>query len=242
MLKGLAGLLTNAGNQRQKERGRVALRRLNRTEYENTMRDLFELPGLEVKDLLPEDGRLAGFDKATDALDLSAVLLRRYLEAADVVLDAAIAHQDKPLVWKHRYRRLGGSTQFGQASFPINGGRADLALVKEINRRRADGRTMPVQERIPLLEKCDSLGILSGTRESFTPQVENFSPFHSGFYRIRTSIWSFHFDPKDNGELRPAERTQSFALTANGRVLAYLDAPSLKPREHEGRRLAERGR
>ncbi|MBY0524838.1 MAG: DUF1592 domain-containing protein [Gemmataceae bacterium] len=233
MLKGLAESLTTADSRRQRERGRVALRRLNRTEYENTLRDLFSLPGLEVKDLLPEDGRMAGFDKAADALDLSAVLLRRYLEAADVALDTAIAHQDKPLVWKKHYRRIGGLSQFGQASFPMRAGRADMDLIKEINRKRADGRSMPIQERVALLEKMDSLGILSGTRESFTPLVGDFSPFHSGFYRIRTSVWSFHFDPKNDGELRPAERTQSFVLTANGRVLAYLDAPSLKPRKHE---------
>jgi hypothetical protein len=233
MLKELARSVTDADSRRQRENGRVPLRRLNRTEYENTMRDLFSLPGLQVKDLLPEDGRFDGFDKASQSLDLSAVQLRKYLEAADVALDAAIAHQDRPLVWKQRCRQIGGLHSFGEASFPINKGKVDIFQIKEMALKREDGRTMSLQVREVLLNATESLGILTGTRPSFTPHVGNFSPFHSGFYRFRTSVWSFHHDPKNNGELKPGERAQSFALTASGRVLAHFDAPSLKPKEHE---------
>ena len=77
------------------------LRRLNRTEYENTLRDLLDLPGLKVKDLLPEDGRAFGFDKSAAGLDLSYVQLAKYMEAADVALDAAIApHAARPALGK----------------------------------------------------------------------------------------------------------------------------------------------
>src|SRR5882757_8961488 len=48
MLKTLSGVLSQADQQRQREQGRVPLRRLNRTEYENTIRDLFSMPGLQV--------------------------------------------------------------------------------------------------------------------------------------------------------------------------------------------------
>ena len=40
---------------------------------------------------LPADGQAHGFDKNADALDLSHVNLAKYLEAADRVLDMAIA-------------------------------------------------------------------------------------------------------------------------------------------------------
>ncbi|MBY0231525.1 MAG: DUF1587 domain-containing protein, partial [Gemmataceae bacterium] len=33
---------------------------MNRTEYENTLRDLLRLPRLEVKEMLPDDGRANG--------------------------------------------------------------------------------------------------------------------------------------------------------------------------------------
>lgn len=232
-LKDLAKLLTDADSNRQREQGRVALRRLNRTEYENTMRDLFSLPGLQVKELLPEDGRYDGFDKASDSLDLSAVQLRKYIEAADVVLDAAIAHQERPLLWKQRLRQIGGLASFGEAIFPINNGKVDFAFLNEMRLRRQAGKLMGLLERKPHLDNCQSLGMLTGARPAFNPRVGNFSPFHSGFYRIRTSVWCYHHDAQYEGELKPTDRSQSLALTADGRLLAHFDAPSLTPRVQE---------
>jgi mono/diheme cytochrome c family protein len=75
---------------RQRAAGRVVLRRLNRVEYENTVRDLFAVD-VSVKELLPEDTVAHGFDNVGAALNLSPVLIERYLEAADAVLDAAVA-------------------------------------------------------------------------------------------------------------------------------------------------------
>ena len=230
MLKSLSGLLVTTETKRQRELGRVPLRRLNRTEYENTMRDLFAIPGLEVKEMLPEDGRFDGFDKAAKSLDMSSVQLRKYLEAAEYVLLAAIAHQDKPMVWKQRLRRIGGLAQFGESSFPIKNGQPDMELIKEMHRTRENGKKMPLQEKGALLQTMDSLGIITHARPAYIPMIENFSPFHSGYYRITTSVWSFEYD---KGQSLPSDRMQSFALTANSRVLAYLDAPPLKPTVHE---------
>lgn len=69
--------------------GRVVLRRLNRIEYENTVRDLFAV-AVDVKDILPEDAISLGFDNVGAALNVSPVLVERYLEAADAVISAAI--------------------------------------------------------------------------------------------------------------------------------------------------------
>ncbi len=79
--------------------GRVMLRRLNRNEYENTVRDLLGIDA-ELKDLLPEDTSSMGFDNIAEALNVSSVLMERYLEAADVALDAAITTGPQPAV-KH---------------------------------------------------------------------------------------------------------------------------------------------
>ena len=66
--------------------GRARLRRLNRIEYVNTLRDLL---GAEVDiQSLPADGVASGFDNVDAALDLSSTLLERYLETADAALDA----------------------------------------------------------------------------------------------------------------------------------------------------------
>ena len=87
---------------RQNAEGRVALRRLNRFEYQNTMHDLL---GIEVNlmELLPEDGSAHGFDKVSSALSLSPVQVEKYLEAADVALDAAIGIGPKPQFVQQRF-------------------------------------------------------------------------------------------------------------------------------------------
>ncbi len=78
-----------AVNAREKSDGRVVLRRLNRVEYENTVRDLFAV-NAAVKEILPEDAIAQGFDNVGAALNVSPVLMERYLEAADAVLNAAV--------------------------------------------------------------------------------------------------------------------------------------------------------
>lgn len=72
------------------DRKGTVLRRLNRREYENTMNDLFGTR-LDLESLLPEDGRSHEFDNVGSSLSISMVQLRRYLQAVDSVMDAAIA-------------------------------------------------------------------------------------------------------------------------------------------------------
>src|SRR2546426_10347469 len=68
--------------------GRVTLRRLNRAEYNNTIRDLV---GVEFQpaDDFPADDSGYGFDNIGDVLSLSPVLLEKYLAAAERILQAA---------------------------------------------------------------------------------------------------------------------------------------------------------
>lgn len=66
-----------------------ALRRMNRVEYEYTVRDLLGVE-TELADLLPEDSSVQGFDNVAGGLGLSAILMERYLEAADTAFDGVI--------------------------------------------------------------------------------------------------------------------------------------------------------
>ena len=81
--------LLAADSKRQQTEGRVVARRLNRAEYENTVRDLLAIE-TPLKEMLPEDNSAHGFDNIGAALDVSSVLMERYLEAADAALDAAM--------------------------------------------------------------------------------------------------------------------------------------------------------
>ena len=75
---------------RRAAEGRVVLRRLNRAEYENTVRDLLGID-VDLREMLALDGSMDGFDNVGAALHLSSFALERYVEAADAALNVAIA-------------------------------------------------------------------------------------------------------------------------------------------------------
>ena len=71
--------------------GAPALRRLNRAEYANAIRDLLDLDlQVDVNSLLPPDDSAFGFDNIGDLLVFSPTLLERYLSAADRVSALAV--------------------------------------------------------------------------------------------------------------------------------------------------------
>jgi cytochrome c553 len=61
--------------------GRPVIRRLNRFEYANAIRDLLHIE-LPVSEELPPDGIAAGFDDIGDALSMSPLLLEQYLKVS----------------------------------------------------------------------------------------------------------------------------------------------------------------
>lgn len=69
--------------------GRVTIRRLNKVEYNNTVRDLLGVTSRPA-DEFPEDDTGYGFDNIGDVLALPPILMERYLIAADRVLMEAI--------------------------------------------------------------------------------------------------------------------------------------------------------
>jgi hypothetical protein len=91
LLAGLLGPL-GAGCESQPpppDPGRVTLRRLSRTEYGNTVRDLLGTR-LRPAEELPPDDTGHGFDNLADVLTLSPLHLLRYERAAGQLLDEAL--------------------------------------------------------------------------------------------------------------------------------------------------------
>ncbi|MEO2026581.1 MAG: DUF1592 domain-containing protein [Fuerstiella sp.] len=78
--------------------GKVVLRRLNRAEYRNTIRDLFQLPMIDFDPTttFPVDDATEGFDNVGEGLVTSDYLLRNYLEAARKVADKAVRPGPRP--------------------------------------------------------------------------------------------------------------------------------------------------
>jgi hypothetical protein len=100
ILAGLDRRLNEASLRKQEAEGRVVLRRLNRIEYETTLRDLLQTP-VEVKELLPDDNIAAGFDKVSAALEISSSHLLRYQQAAEKALESIVPKEPRRPIKAH---------------------------------------------------------------------------------------------------------------------------------------------
>ncbi len=101
--------------------GRVTLRRLNRTEYNHTIRDLVGVDFQPAKDFPSDDVDGEGFDNNGDVLSMPPILMEKYLSAAEDVMAKAIVVNTKAVVETH----LLDATQF-KGYGGVNG--SDLAM------------------------------------------------------------------------------------------------------------------
>ncbi|MBK8094604.1 MAG: DUF1592 domain-containing protein [Verrucomicrobiaceae bacterium] len=85
-----ADLVTKSNAQRG-----TVLRRLNRREYQNTINDLLGVK-VDIIDSLPEDGRSHGFDNVGEALSISGIQMQRYMESAELAINAALYQPTQP--------------------------------------------------------------------------------------------------------------------------------------------------
>ncbi len=223
----------------------TALRRLTRSEYENTIRDLFDMSGIALRNDLPADGSAHGFDKNSDALDISHVNMAKYIAAAEHTLDLAIATQPQPPASKTQ--RISLASQY-IVRVVLDGG--DCVMLKN---KQPDPDFPPPGEhghlgglgphgQMDVYNNDSSVGVFRHEDESFNPYFQEFAAVYPGRYRIRTSFWSFGWD---KGNVVPARGTEAARLSAvqltnNGRggghpsyVLGYFDAPPENAQVHE---------
>jgi hypothetical protein len=88
-IQSIEGVLANLDCSKPPNVGRVTLRRLNRAEYNNTIRDLLGVDFQPAADF-PSDDVGYGFDNIGDVLSTTPLLFERYLAAAESVLQKAI--------------------------------------------------------------------------------------------------------------------------------------------------------
>ena len=180
--------------------GRAVQRRLNRYEYEDTLRDLLSLPYLQVKDFLPEDTVAEGFNKVGGALDVSHVQLARYLSAADFALRQAMAPRvEKPTTTTNRFYAWDQGEFFGaiklegpkdRRTWPMIGWDLQRDLTEaQSPQRPPDDRPMERRNR-------EAMGVVVSTYEPTEIRFGRFRAPVSGRYRLRLSGYSFWIDPK----------------------------------------------
>ncbi len=244
-LNSLKSLLLNAEAAIHSGKPKTKTRRLTRSEYENTIRDLFQMPGIALKEILPEDGSIHGYDKQSMALDLSHVNLSKYMEAADHVLDLAIA--TRPVAPVRQKRKISLANRGGFVAHIIMNG--DGVLLRDMKPDPAfppAGRYNHVNqgahEKFGSFRTGSTVGLFRHEDESVSPYFMEHVTLYPGIYKVRTSLWSFQWE---KGKVLPSRGTEAarlsvVRLTGDGRggghpsyVLGYFDAPSLKPQLHE---------
>lgn len=232
--------LSAADAQREAGEGRAVFRRLTRDEYQNAIRDLFDLPGLEIKEMLPSDSTRRGYDKIGEALDLSHVQLSRYMEAADFALDAAIATRPTPppLMKKRIYPAMGNNfTKMvccGNGVLVRNGNVDDSKFEPEPDPRWPVPGKLLGKEYMDSYNKAVAAGIphskdamaLFHPNDNYMQTSYVFAPVYQGRYRLRLSLWSFMWNA---GSIEPSPKTEVAMLHVGPLTLGYFDAPSLSP-------------
>ena len=103
VMKWMEGSLARADANAKPDPGRVTAHRLNRTEYDNTVRDLLGFD-LHPSEDFPQDDSGYGFDNIGDVLSLSPVLMERYMNAAEKLVRTALYGPEKlkPVLVRHQ--------------------------------------------------------------------------------------------------------------------------------------------
>ncbi|MEO0444799.1 MAG: DUF1592 domain-containing protein [Verrucomicrobiota bacterium] len=191
--------LTQAYEARYKDQGRVVGRRLNPTEYEHTLRDLLQAPWLQLKDMLPPDATVQGFDNVASAQEISYVQMARYLEAAEVAIDEAMRLGPVPQPTTLRTWFSEEGRYLGKGEFAGQG----------------TGRNRPVGDWLVLLRQPNS------AQAPF--RIAKRSHKEPGWYRFRVRCRAVLYD---NGELKPPTRGHVASIqTAAKRLLGRFDVP-----------------
>lgn len=243
MLVTLANSLNQADRQRIARTGRAKVRRLNRYEYENTLRQILRAPWLHVAHLLPEDGVDHLFNKVGERLDVSHVQLSRYLETADRALRLAVDAAAYPTETQKFYAREEPTLRnylhyrFGQRSatrsiVPLVGTTPEPDVIRKL-------QPVSVGEADPEKREQEAMGVFSGTYSATTKyDFTRIDAPIDGHYRLRFKTYTFMAGPNgasggnDHGLTggrrtwwRP-DRNVAFPAVRSEPVTLYALAPS----------------
>ncbi len=178
--------------------GRSVWRRMNRYEYENSVRQLLSAPWLQLKTVLPEDGELQRFNKIGEALDTSHVNLARYMQAADYALREVSAKTLTPpeksirRFYAREQRSFSGKVRFTEfnrsperATFPLIDYDADLEVLND--------KDIPftVGDSDPAKREREAFGVVASSYEPIELRFSSFKAPESGRYRLRFKGYTF---------------------------------------------------
>ena len=169
----LSPALSQAAQNRVAKFGRATVRRLNRFEFENSLRDGMSAPWLLVADMLPEDGTAHLFNKVGERLDMSHLQIKKFYEVAEYAVRVAlqtVAH--KSSTQKFYAREEGGmiSALRWKPNIQTAATRASIPLIGTIPQPEIIRGTQPVTvgESNPEMREREAVGFVSGTYTATT--------------------------------------------------------------------------
>lgn len=214
----VAQTLTTLDRERVARSGRATVRRLNRFEYENSLREGLKAPWLLVADRLPEDGTVHFFNKSGERLDVSHVQMTKYLETADHALRLAVqaaAHptttnrfyaREEPVMRHYLKYRPGLQTAATRGAIPLLGTTPEPDVIR-------DTQPFTVGEADPERRELEAMGYVSGTYSATTKyDFTRMDVKIDGRYRIRMKTYTFLAGP--NG----ANGGDDHGLTGGGKA------------------------
>lgn len=205
--------------------GRSVLRRLNRYEYEATLRNLLRVPWLEVRDSLPEDGIVQRFNKSGQALDVSHVQMARYIETAEQALRQVLKAGDLPKEGRRYYareqKRMLGRMRYSsfnrhpeRATIPILGFEAQPDVL-------AEKVPITVGASDPKTRELEAFATPASTYVGNEYHFDQFVTPAGGRYRLRLNAYSLWihtiYGPEDRKD-RPAWWRPDREKTSRGRT------------------------
>ena len=212
-LGSIAQPMLAAHRTRVAAKGRSTLRRLNRYEYENTLRDLFDAPWLQLRDMLPEDGEAHRFNKVGDALDISHVQMAAYLAAADETIRQVLASdqarsqtiryyaREQPSFVEHmKYSPLNREPE--RATTPLLGHDAQPEVIEE-------KAPVTVGASNPEIREREAFGVVNGNYVGIGYDFDQFHAPVSGRYRLRFKTYAYWAGPSKGRWWEPDRATAS---------------------------------
>ena len=220
--------LIAADRARYAVQGRATWRRMNRYEYENTLRDLLDAPWLQVKDMLPEDGEAFHYNKVGEALDVSHVNMNQYLAAAEYALREVLprsANRPSPETKRYYARQQGaiaGKVLFPKGNernvFPVLGNAADIPALK---------KTVPmtVGAADPDIREQEGLAVVASTYEPIELRFNQFTAPVAGRYKLRLCAHTVWVGPEKGKNWWKPDPENISAGRTNEPVTLYSEIP-----------------
>jgi mono/diheme cytochrome c family protein len=199
----LAASLHDADANDVAQSGRGSMRRLNRDEYQQNLRDVLALPALDIRDMLPEDREGHRFNKTTETLDMSRVQLTAYLDAAESALLQALASGIEPPPMT-QYRAVGRKLFTETSTF---GNKEAMFFAKDS--KAIDNKLLEESPEDPAIE----LALFRSAHWPYYGYPQGFVAPLAGEYRVRFSARAVRQMP--GFELTPA--AQPLPLTFRAR-------------------------